>query len=198
MQTPDNTLETLRQQYQSLKDTASNTCKITPEMIERATSGHVSVINKTMIKITVCGVIALVLWPIVSVMLELSWTFTIVTLLFVLLELGFKWWNLKDITDPSDCTTNLLDLADSSLKAKRRSLIQFYTGSSFLVLWFVYFCYELSLHLPADEVRNMIIVCSISGVIGFFIGMRYSRRIRRELSMIHAQISDILSTDIEN
>jgi len=198
MQTTDNTIETLREQYKSLKKAASNHCKVSPRMIERATKSHVSVINRTKTTIMMCGICAILLWPYLSWQLGLSVVFTIVTLLFLVCEMGFKWWSLKDITDPADCNTNLLELADRSLKAKRRALIQLYSGTGALVIWFIYFCYELWQHLNHDEAKGMITVCSVSGIVGFFIGLRYSRRIRRELTQIHTEITDVLSTEKED
>ncbi len=197
MQTTDSTIETLREQYKSLKKAASSHCKVSQEMIEKATKSHVSVINRTKSKIILCGIFGLFLWPFVSRQLGLSMLFTIVTMLFLIWEIGFKWWNLKDITDPTDCSANLMELADRSLRAKRRLLVELYTGTVALVLWFIYFCYELWQHLDHNEAKGMIIVCTISGIVGFLIGLSYSRRIRSELSRIHLEITDVLSTEKE-
>lgn len=196
MQTPD-TLESLRDEYLSFKHDAANRVRITPKMLARATAPHISKIRSIQLRIYACGLIALVVWPWLCHQLDLSLAFEIATLVLVGGSLIFQWWNLKSITDPASDRHSLLQLAEQSLQAKRRILLELYVGSAALFFWFGFFVYELLRVLGSQQALVEIIFSALGGIVGFFIGLNYSRRIRAGLDTIHDDITDVLSTETE-
>ncbi len=194
MQTPD-TLDSLRQEYQSFKDDAARQVHITPKMLARATAPHISKIRKLQLRIVACGLVAVVLWPWLCHTLQLSLPFQIFTLVMIIGSLFFQWWNLKDITDPSSDSHSLLELAEKSLKAKRRALKELYVGSAVLVVWFAYFAHEMFRVMSPGQAWGQVVSAALGGIVGFFIGISYSRRMRDSLSAIHDDITDVLSTE---
>ena len=129
MQNPD-TLEFLRDEYQSFKDNAASRVKITKRMLAKATAPHISKIKSVQLRIYACGLIAIVIWPWLCHQLDLSLAFEIATLTLVGCSVAFQWWNLKNITDPTSDRLSLLQLAEQSLTAKRRLLREFYVVSA--------------------------------------------------------------------
>lgn len=194
MQTPD-TLDTLRQQFQALKDDATRRCKITPTMISRATESHISKIQSIKLRQMVCAIIGLILWPYLCYSMGLSVGFEVATIIMLLGSAIYEWWNLKDLSDPVTDSQNLMQLAHRCLRTKRRMLIQLYIGSGVVFLWFIYFCCEITRIMPAEQARLTIILSAVGAVVGFFIGLGYWRRIRRELSVMYTNVNDILSTE---
>lgn len=194
MQTPD-TLESLRQEYQTFKDTAARDVRITPKMLARATKPHISKIRSVQLRLIACGLVALVLWPWLCHALDLSLPFQIATYVLIGGSMLFQWWNLKDITDPSSDNQSLLQLAEQSLKAKRRALQELYWGGAAVLLWFLFFVYEIWQVLEPEQALIETVFSAVGGIVGFFIGINFSRRIRSGLTAIHDDITSVLSTE---
>lgn len=197
MQTPD-TLDLLRRQYRALKENAARQCPVTPQIISRATGKHISKIHSLMFRTVMCAVVALLLWPYLCHELGLSLLFEITTILLLVVTIAAKWWSLKKITDPSDSAVSLLELAENSLRAKRRLLNELYIGTVAVALWFAFYCYEIFRVLPPDEARGITLFSVVGAIVGFIIGLRMSKRMREELETLHSNITDILSTETEN
>ena len=136
------------------------------------------------------------LWLPVSIvmcrmLLEISWAFCIVTLVYGIIAAIFTFWTHRGVNSYAASNGNLLTMAENVTRMRTLGSRWLYGSIPFLICWLTWFYFEISSVINQSEAEGVLIGGIIGALIGVSIGTYKYREFRRTTKEILNQINEL-------
>lgn len=190
-------LDKMKEQLNLLHQKLDQERIINDKLVRRVVSHNVSRINRDRIFITLVAIIGIPYCTIVFRWLQMSWTFTIITALFLLIAIVYTQYAHQHLRPTDIANSTLSQTAHRIARMKMLYARWLRFSIPFIICWIVGFAYEIMTltGISADEQHGLLIGGAIGAIIGAIIGIIAYRRTQRLANEIIDQINDTPQQD---
>lgn len=187
----DNSLELqqLKEQFDILNNKLNQQQIVNERIIRTSVNSKVRSINRdgrAMVAIAVMGCVAVVAD---HYLVNWSWPFTIVTIVFMLVAIYYNIKMRRGINSEGALSSDLIDMRLRALRLRRMQNRWLWFGIPFLVVWIVWLVMETIKTVSNPE--PLLIGCGVGLVIGAIVGFRQYLRTQRQAADIIADIDNL-------
>lgn len=187
-------LAQLREQYRLLQEKVNGQRIVTDAMIHDIISNKAGYVRRMVHNYAILGVVAIVLWILISVAFHLSTAFAIATIVLMAGDMIMDQWVVRPLRYASDPDVSIIDMADNAQKSIRRLGIDMVIGLAAIIPWLIWTIWEfLNIDGQIAEFLHpgvwVVGVC-VGGVMGLFVGWFYYKKIRSALAGLVSQIDE--------
>ena len=180
-------LEGLRQQVAEFKNRMEQQEIVSKRLLNAAMNGHVSWIRTMNIWVGPIGLVLLLL--IIYHLRTTSWSWgpMIFLLLVLIAETVFNLWNVSTIRDKHLAAHDVISVQQRLIAYKRREKLQVFGEFPFILLWLVWFVYDIHnvTNTPLSWlIPRVVIGLLIGSLIGFFMFYREMRSLNMAIKEI--------------
>ena len=190
-----NELEEMRRELQVLKEKVERKGVLNEQLVRQSIKDKMSDIRRTVYKLLVVVLLAIPLWIFIKYQHNLSWPFTIFTILMMSVSAGFDWYINR--MDDASIGGDLKDTARRLVEMKKRRSLQEKIGCFVMLpLWMVWAGYEFY-HNIADSTEALCLVIGmlVGGVVGLAIGLSIFFKWQRKNDEMIEQINNLLEEE---
>ena len=189
-------LNDMRQQLGILKEKLQQQEIVNDRLIRQSMRKNVAYINSTYVWTSVLALLMIPYCYWAFVMLAgFSIAFWVATSLFMLLAVGYTYYNGRDLFDAQLMKGNLLEVRRKVARAKKLDSQWLLIGFPVLILWIAWFAYEIYLKGGSREVIGFAYGGTFGGIIGLIIGLRIHFKTQRKYREIIDQIEEVTEAE---
>ena len=193
MNNNDFELENMRQQMTTLKNKLNQQEIVNERLMRRSMRNEVNTITRHYNIIMILGILMVPYFYWVFVKLTgFSMAFWIGSSIFMLICVGATFYNSRKINDPAMMSNSLVEARQKVASAKKFDADWLKFGIPAVILWFVWFVYEIYLQ-DHDFANGLFWGGCVSGIIGAIAGFKYHVKTQRQYQEIIDQIEDLTS-----
>ena len=187
----DMELESMRQQMNTLKKKLGEQEIVNDRLIRQSMRNQVNTITHRNYVIMAMGVIMVpyFYWAFVKLS-GFSMIFWICSSIFMLICTGATYYNTRKISNTDLINHNLVEVRQRVASAKKFDVDWLKFGIPAVILWFVWFLYEVYLQ-DNDLANGLFWGGCIGGIIGAIAGFRYHFKTQHQYQEIIDEIEDI-------
>ena len=178
-------MEQLRSQVAEFKSRLEQQEIVSRRMLDAAMKGHVSWIKQMSVW---GGVVELVILPLLVYarsIVGVSWLPTIVLAMVIVFEAFFNFWNVSTIRDKYLLANNVISAQQRLRTFKRREKLYTFIAIPFILLWLVWFLFDIysgkNIPFPSTEI---IVAIAIILAVDFYIFSREMRSLNKAIKDI--------------
>ena len=186
-----NELEEMRQQIKALKEKVERNGVLNERLVRKSVQDKMKSIHKTVFKLFAMVLFAIPLWLFIKYQHDLSWYYTIFTILMMLVSVFFDWYvNRIDVGKMGD---DMKETANKLLKMKKQRALQEKIALFLVVpLWLVWTVFEFRSSITDPVMANGLLIGMIVGVvIGLIVGLSIYFRMQRKNDEMIEEIESI-------
>ena len=193
MNNNDFELENMRQQMTTLKNKLNQQEIVNERLMRRSMRNEVNTITRHYNIIMILGILMVPYFYWVFVKLTgFSMAFWIGSSIFMLICVGATFYNSRKINDPAMMSNSLVEARQKVASAKKFDADWLKFGIPAVILWFVWFVYEIYLQ-DHDFANGLFWGGCVGGIIGAIAGFKYHVKTQRQYQEIIDQIEDLTS-----
>ncbi|MBO4786778.1 MAG: hypothetical protein J5510_06900 [Prevotella sp.] len=186
-----NELEEMRQQIKALKEKVERNGVLNERLVRKSVQDKMKSIHITIYKLSAMVLIAIPLWVFIKYQHNLSWYYTIFTILMMLVSVFFDWYiNRIDVSKMGD---DMKKTANELLKMKKQRALQEKIALLLVVpLWLVWTVFEFRSSITDPVMANGLLIGMIIGVIiGMIVGLSIYFKMQRKNTEMLEEIESI-------
>lgn len=186
-----NELEEMRQQIKALKEKVERNGVLNERLVRKSVQDKMKSIHITIYKLFAMVLIAIPLWVFIKYQHNLSWYYTIFTILMMLVSVFFDWYiNRIDVSKMGD---DMKKTANELLKMKKQRALQEKIALLLVVpLWLVWTVFEFRSSITDPVMANGLLIGMIIGVIiGMIVGLSIYFKMQRKNTEMLEEIESI-------
>lgn len=183
-----NELEEMRQQIKALKEKVERNGVLNERLVKKSVQDKMKSIHKTVFKLFAMVLFAIPLWLFIKYQHNLSWYYTIFTILIMLVSVFFDWYiNRIDVSEMGD---DMKETANKLLKMKKQRTLQEKIALFLVVpLWLVWT--GLEFRSSPVMANGLLIGMAVGVVIGLIIGLSIYFKMQRKNDEMIKEIESI-------
>lgn len=179
-------LNEMREQLAILNKKLSDQAIVNERLIRASVNKNVKSINKEGRGMTLLAVAGIACIFADHYLVNWSWPFTIVTIIFMLVAIFFNIYCRNGLSTERALTSDLVEMRLAALRFKRFQTRWLFFGIPFVICWIIWLVYETLNLTPNPE--PIIIGCVVGGLLGAAVGINQYIRAQRQASEIIAEI----------
>lgn len=187
-----NELDEMRQQIKALKEKVERNGVLNEKLVKKSVQDKMKSIHNTVYRLFAMVLLAIPLWLFIKYQHNLSWYYTIFTILMMLVSVFFDWYvNRIDVSRMGD---DMKETANQLLKMKRQRALQ-EKIALFIVLpvWSIWTGYEFYTNITDSTTATALFIgIAVGFIVGLIIGLSIYFRMQRKNDEMIEQISNIL------
>ena len=186
-----NELEEMRQQIKALKEKVERNGMLNERLVRKSVQDKMKSIHKTVFKLFAMVLFAIPLWLFIKYQHNLSWYYTIFTILIMLVSVFFDWYiNRIDVSEMGD---DMKETANKLLKMKKQRTLQEKIALFLVVpLWLVWTGLEFRSSITDPVMGNgLLIGMAVCVIIGLIIGLSIYFKMQRKNDEMIKEIESI-------
>lgn len=185
-------LDKMKEQFSLLHQKLDQERIVNERLLRRVVNTNVSRINRDRLIITLIAAISIPYCIFVFWWMHVSWLFTIITALFLLLALLYTQYAHRKLRPADMAVCTLSEVAQRIVRMKLLYARWLRFSIPFIICWIVGFAYEIMTltGVSIEERRSILIGGVIGGVFGAIFGIASYRRTQRLANDILNDISD--------
>ena len=186
-----NELEEMRQQIKALKEKVERNGVLNERLVRKSVQDKMKSIHKTVFKLFAMVLFAIPLWLFIKYQHDLSWYYTIFTILMMLVSVFFDWYVNR--IDEGKMGDDMKETANKLLKMKKQRALQEKIALFLVVpLWLVWTVFEFRSSITDPVMANGLLIGMIVGVvIGLIVGLSIYFRMQRKNDEMIEEIESI-------
>jgi len=187
-----NGLEMMKEQIALLKHKLDNEAIVNDRLMRRVMNEKVDDVRRYTLKVSIIGVVAMVLMYYDCTVFHLSTVFLVFTEMMLLGAVTFTIYNRRLLGDVRMMDGNLIEASKSLLRFKKREIRYLNVSLPTLLVWVIWIMYEFRAH-TSDSVEADILCISggIGAVLGACIGIHLFRKMLRNINDVIEQIEEV-------
>lgn len=186
-----NELDEMRQQIKALKEKVERNGVLNEKLVKKSVQDKMKSIHNTVYRLFAMVLLATPLWLFIKYQHNLSWYYTIFTILMMLVSVFFDWYvNRIDVSRMGD---DMKETANQLLKMKRQRALQ-EKIALFIVLpvWSIWTGYEFYTNITDSTTATALFIgIAVGGIVGLIIGLSIYFRMQRKNDEMIEQIKSI-------
>ena len=186
-----NELDEMRQQIKALKEKVENQGILNENLVKKSIQGKMKSIHNTVYRLFAMVLFAIPLWLFIKYQHNLSWYYTIFTILMMLVSVFFDWYiNRIDVNRMGD---DLKETANQLLKMKKQRAQQEKIALFIVVpAWFIWTGYEFYTNITDSTTATALLIgIAVGGIIGLIIGLSIYFKMQRKNTEMLEEIESI-------
>lgn len=192
-----NELDEMRQQIKALKEKVERNGVLNEKLVKKSVQDKMKSIHNTVYRLFAMVLLAIPLWLFIKYQHNLSWYYTIFTILMMLVSVFFDWYvNRIDVSRMGD---DMKETANQLLKMKRQRALQ-EKIALFIVLpvWSIWTGYEFYTNITDSTTATALFIgIAVGFIVGLIIGLSIYFRMQRKNDEMIEQINNILKEEEE-
>lgn len=179
----------MKDQLSILKNRLDKELIVNDRIIRKAMRAKISIVKRQMIRLYIISIIAIpyCVWVFRN-FIDISWTFTAVTIIFLIIACIYNYISHKDVKVNDLMTGNLIEVSCKITKMKRMSANWLKFSIPYMIIWLSWFILEV---MHGKDAKEIIIGGLFGGFCGALFGVRLYRKNMKLINEVLQQIEEL-------